>query len=179
MNVKKAVKIIKAAFGFSNTELLIANAADGVISAGVTLAVLCRAFVSAKGDVKALLQKVRTFNLDGVDTVVSVRDLKVGNDEQKKAGKRFATLQTTFWRIGLEDATPAQKAVAEKAAKKATATKQAAAKVAVIESITESPKAVIKLVKVQVAALQKKEKAPFDIPAAIAAWEALGAVYTK
>lgn len=177
MKQKQVVKSIRAAFGFNAIEKSIVDAVDGTISAGVTLATLCRAFVATKGDVKALLQKLRTFALDNVDTVVSVRDLKVGNDEQKKAGRRFATLQTTFWRIGLEDATPAQKAVAEKAAKKATATKQAAAKVAVIESITESPKAILKLVKVQVAALQKKEKAPFDIPAAIAAWEALGAVY--
>ena len=73
--------------------------------------------------------------------------------------------------------TPAEKATAEKAAKKTTAKKQAAAKAAVIESITESPKAVLKLVSVQIAALKKRERAPFEIAAAIAAWEALGKVY--
>ena len=177
--LKQVVKSIKAAYGYTADEQLMADAADKVGVAYGDCKKLCKAFVIAKGDVAAYLKKGRTFALDGVDTVISVRDLKLGNEEQKKAGKRFATLQTTFWRIGVESMTPAEKAAAEKVAKKKTAKKKTAAKAAVIASVADSPKAVIKLVAVQVAALKNRDKAPFDIPAAIAAWEALGKVYTK
>ena len=175
--LKKLVKSIRAAYGYTADEQLIADAADKVGVAYGDCKKLCSAFLAAKGDVSAYLKKGRTFALDGVDTVVSVRDLKAGNDEQKKAARRFATLQTTFWRLGVENMTPTEKATAEKVAKKATAKKQAAQVKAVIEKVADSSKAVRKLVAVQVAALKEREKAPFDIPAAIAAWEALGAVY--
>ena len=177
--LKQVAKSIKASYGYTADEQLMADAADKVGVAYGDCKKLCVAFIAAQGDIAEFLKKGRTFSIDGTDTVVSVRDLKAGNEEQKKAGKRFATLQTTFWRIGVESMTPAEKATAEKVAKKVTAKKKAAQVKAVIEKVADSSKAVLKLVAVQVAALKNREKAPFDIPAAIAAWTQLGKVYTK
>ena len=67
---------------------------------------------------------------------------------------------------------------AETSRKKASAKRKADAKVKVIASVAESPKAVIKFAEVQIGLLQKKEKAPFAIPKAIAAWQAVVEVYT-
>ena len=67
---------------------------------------------------------------------------------------------------------------AEKVTKKAKQKRAADAKVKVIASVAESPKAVIKFAEVQIGLLQKKEKAPFAIPKAIAAWQAVVEVYT-
>ena len=67
---------------------------------------------------------------------------------------------------------------AEKASKKAKQKRAADAKIKIIEAVAESPKAVIKLCDVQIAMLQKKEKAPYDLPKAIAGWTALKEIYT-
>ena len=68
---------------------------------------------------------------------------------------------------------------AEKVTKKAKQKRAADAKVKVIASVAESPKAVIKLCDVQIAMLQQKEKAPYDLIKAVAAWSALKEVYSK
>ena len=63
--------------------------------------------------------------------------------------------------------------------KKASAKRKADAKAKVIEAVASSPKAVIKLCDVQIAMLQQKEKAPYDLLKAVAAWTALKDVYSK
>jgi len=68
---------------------------------------------------------------------------------------------------------------AETLKKKAQGKRKADAKAKVIESVASSPKAVIKLAEVQIALLQKKEKAPYDLLKAVAAWTALKEVYSK
>ena len=67
---------------------------------------------------------------------------------------------------------------AETAKKKAQGKRKADAKAKVIEAVAANPKAVIKFAEVQIAMLQKKEKAPFEIAKAIAAWQAVVVVYT-
>ena len=68
---------------------------------------------------------------------------------------------------------------AETAKKKAQQKRKADAKAKVIASVAESPKAVIKLCDTQIAVLQQKEKAPYDLLKAVAAWTALKGVYSK
>lgn len=160
---------------YSTEEQVCIDAANGVIEAGVTLMDACRAF---KGEPAEFLKKVRTFLVKGELKVVSVRDLRNGTEEQKKAATLFDTLSSSFRRIKEAKRTPAEKATAEKASKKAKQKRAADAKKKVIEAVAESPKAVIKLCDVQIAMLQQKEKAPFPIPAAIAAWQAVKVVYT-
>lgn len=156
---------------YSKEEQAIINAADEALGKYGDVKKLCAAFT---GDRKEFLKKIRTFG----EKVVSVRDLRAGTAEQKKAATLFDTLSSTFRRIDEEKKTPAEKAAAEKASKKAKTKRAADAKAKVIASVAESPKAVIKFCETQVSALQQKEKAPFDIPRAIAAWQALAAVYT-
>ena len=160
---------------YSKEEQTCVDAANGVIEAGVTLMDACRAF---KGEPVEFLKKVRTFSIKGELKVVSVRDLRKGTEEQKKAATLFDTLSSSFRRIREAKRTPAEKATAEKASKKAKQKRAADAKVKVIASVAESPKAVIKFAEVQIALLQKKEKAPFEIVRAIAAWQAVVEVYT-
>jgi hypothetical protein len=68
---------------------------------------------------------------------------------------------------------------AETAKKKASGKRKADAKAKVIASVAESPKAVVKLCDVQIAMLQKKERASYDLLKAVAAWTALKDVYSK
>ena len=157
---------------YNTQEQAIIDAADEALGKYGEVKKLCAAFT---GDRKEFLKKIRTFG----EKVVSVRDLRKGNEAQKIAATRYDTISTTFRRIDEEKKTPAEKATAEKAAEKAKKKRAADAKAKVIESVASSPKAVIKLAEVQVAALQQKEKAPFDIPRAIAAWQSLAAVYAK
>ena len=156
---------------YSTQEQQIINAVDDAVGKYGEVKKLCAAFT---GDRKEFLKKIRTFG----EKVVSVRDLRNGNEAQKKAATLFDTLSSTFRRIDEEKKTPAEKAAAEKAAEKAKKKRAADAKIKVIESVAANPKAVIKFCETQVSALQQKEKAPFDIPRAIAAWQALAAVYT-
>ena len=160
---------------YSTEEQTCIDAANGVIDGSTTLMDACRAF---KGEPVEFLKKVRTFSIKSELKVVSVRDLLAGNEEQKKAATLYDTLSKSFRRIKEEKRTPAEKATAEKASKKASAKRKADAKAKVIASVAESPKAVIKFAEVQIALLQKKEKASFPIPAAIAAWQAVVVVYT-
>lgn len=161
---------------YSKEEQAIINAADEALGKYGEVKKLCAAFT---GDRKEFLKKIRTFSVKGEPKIISVRNLRDGNDAQKQAATRYDTISTTFRRIDDEQQTPAEKAAAEKARKKAKTKRIADAKAKVIEAVAANPKAVIKLAEVQVAALQQKEKAPFDIPKAIAAWQALSAVYAK
>jgi len=166
----------KMANAYSKEEQACIDAAQEIVSAYGAVRMACENF---KGDVAEFLKKIRTFLVKGESKIVSIRDLRAGTAEQKKAATLFDTLSSTFRRIKDEKRTPAEKAAAEKASKKAKTKRAADAKAKVIESVASSPKAVIKFCETQVSALQQKEKAPFDIPRAIAAWQALAAVYTK
>jgi hypothetical protein len=160
---------------YSTEEQTCVDAANGVIDGGNTLMDACRAF---KGEPAEFLKKVRTFLVKGELKVVSVRDLRNGNEAQKKAATLFDTLSSSFRRVKEEKRTPVEKATAEKASKKAKQKRTADAKAKVIASVAESPKAVIKFAEVQIAMLKQKEKAPYDLLKAIAAWQAVVVVYT-
>jgi len=160
---------------YSTEEQVCIDAANGVINGSSSLMDACRAF---KGEPVEFLKKVRTFTIKGELKVVSVRDLRKGDEAQKKAATLFDTLSSSFRRIKDEKRTPAEKVAAEKAGKKASAKRKADAKAKVIASVAESPKAVIKFAEVQIALLQKKEKAPYDLLKAVAAWQAVVEVYT-
>ena len=156
---------------YSTEEQKIIDAADESVGKYGEVKKLCAAFA---GDRSVFLKKIRTFG----EKLISVRDLRKGDETQKLAATRYDTISTTFRRIDEEKKTPAEKATAEKASKKASAKRKADAKAKVIASVAESPKAVIKFAEVQIALLQKKEKAPFEIAKAIAAWQAVVVVYT-
>jgi hypothetical protein len=161
---------------YSKEEQACIDAAQEIVSAYGAVRMACENF---KGDVAEFLKKIRTFSVKGESKIVSIRDLRAGTAEQKKAATLFDTLSSTFRRIKDEKRTPAEKTAAEKASKKAKTKRAADAKAKVIASVAESPKAVIKLCDVQIAMLQQKEKAPYDLLKAVAAWTALKEVYSK
>jgi hypothetical protein len=139
----------------------------------------CRQFIAKHGDEgkKAYLADI----LDGkkYEDLSDARQTYYKRHQQRlnRAGKQVKRDEEIAGLSKAEIAALDKKAEAVKT--KARNKRKADAKAKVIESVASSPKAVIKLSEVQVVALQQKEKAPFDIPRAIAAWQALAAVYAK
>ena len=99
---------------------------------------------------------------------------------QKRLGRATASVERDEAIAGLSKAqVAALDKKAEITKKKASAKRKADAKAKVIEAVAANPKAVIKLCDVQIAMLQQKEKAPYDLLKAVAAWTALKDVYSK
>lgn len=165
-----------------NLKLDIENLRSGVDShetMEVSIGEWCRQFVAKHGDdgKKAYLADI----LGGKKYAdLSSERQTYYKKHQKRLNRATASVERDEAIAGLSKAQViALDKKAETLKKKASAKRKADAKAKVIEAVAANPKAVIKLCDVQIAMLQQKEKAPYDLLKAVAAWTALKEVYSK
>ena len=147
------------------------RASDAATAKGALLDSIIAAGWNRKG--KSVDAEFSAFRADVCGKLAKINDIVTG--AQGKAWADLTDIEKNARKYKLLSVLRSQSINGRKGAKKG-ASKRKTAKAIVIPM---TPRGVSAMARVAIGALGKMEKAPFDIPLAIAAWQALATVYTK